>query len=403
MKNTRWLTARYAVLQIAYWGAYCAMSGYASVFLTGKGFSAGETGVLMAVGNVLAALLQPVAAAAADRGRRVSLKGLLLSIGGISAAALLGLGVTGRQFGAVCLGFGIATVSLQILQPLLNAVGMFFINQGEPMNFGLARGLGSVGYAVVSYLMGVLAEKIGVNVIPLIAFFLCIPLLAVTISFQMKKRRQGGAVKSPASESQASGNLIRLLGSHRDFTVMLFGIVCMFTFHFMTNTYMYQMVQAVGGNSQNMGTAVSLAALMEIPVMACFAWLVKRIRVERLLRFAGVMWVLRSVLFCLCASVTGIYLIQLMQICTFGLYVPASVYYADQVMDEEHKVQGQALVTMAFTVGSVFGNFLGGVIIDQFSVHMMLITGAVFTLAGAVCFFGGTARALAGAGEGHRG
>ena len=39
--NTKWLTARYAVLQIAYWGAYCALSGYAAVFLTGKGFLKG--------------------------------------------------------------------------------------------------------------------------------------------------------------------------------------------------------------------------------------------------------------------------------------------------------------------------------------------------------------------------
>ena len=86
--NTKWLTARYAVLQIAYWGAYCSLSGYAAVFLTGKGFSAGQTGTLMALGNVLATLLQPVAATAADRGKRVSLKGLMLSIGGFSTVTV---------------------------------------------------------------------------------------------------------------------------------------------------------------------------------------------------------------------------------------------------------------------------------------------------------------------------
>lgn len=390
--KTRWLTTRYSVIQIAYWGAYCALSGYASVFLTGKGFSAGQTGTLMALGNVMAALLQPVAASVADRGKRLSLKSLMLSVGGIGAAALLALCVTGRQFWPVCLAFAVAMVSIQVLQPLINAVGMYYMNQGESLNFGLARGLGSVGYAGVSYLMGILAQRLGENIIPLLAFLLCIPFLLLTGSFRISRAGEGdkGRQKERPGEEHRE-NLFQFLRGYGSFAVLLLGIACMFTFHFMTNTYMYQMIQAVGGNSQDMGTAVSLAALTEIPVMAFFAWLVKRIRVERLLRTAAVLWVVRAILFCLCTNVTGIYLVQLMQMVTYGLYIPASVYYANQVMEEGRKVQGQALVTMAFTVGSVFGNFLGGVIIDQSSVHTMLMAGAAFTAAGAVCFFRGTA------------
>ena len=394
--NTKWLTARYAVLQIAYWGAYCALSGYAAVFLTGKGFSAGQTGTLMALGNVLAALLQPVAAAAADRGKHVSLKGLMLSIGGFSTVMLLALGLSGKQFLAICLGFAAATVSIQVIQPLLNAMGMYFVGRGEHLNFGLARGLGSVGYAAVSYLMGVLTEVLGENVIPLIAFFLCIPFLAVTLSFRMggNAGSAGAGKQEPQrAESRPSPeNIFLFLRRRGAFAVLLLGVICFFTFHFMTNTYMFQMIEAVGGDSQDMGLAVSLAAMTEIPVMALFAWLVKKIRVERLLRFSAVMWIVRSVFFCLCTSVVSIYGAQLMQMITYGLYIPASVYYADQVMDPDHKVQGQALMTMAFTVGSVFGNFLGGILIDRFSVHTMLCFGAFCTTAGTLCFFAGTRR-----------
>mgnify|MGYP002710085376 CR=1 FL=1 len=398
MKTMKWLTTRYSVIQIAYWGAYCALSGYASVFLTGKGFTAGQTGALMALGNMVAALLQPMAAAAADRERKLTLKGLMLSIGGISAAALLALVITKKQFWAVCLAFAASTVSLQVLQPLLNALGMRYVNRRASINFGLARGLGSVGYASTSYLIGVLSVRLGENVIPVMAFLLCIPFLFVTLSFHANKSKEtfdSRLLKKDTADRHLgnTGNLFSFLRSHGSFAVLLLGIVCMFTFHYMTNTYLFQMIQAVGGNSQNMGTAVSLAALTEIPAMALFSRLVKKIPVERLLRIAGVMWVVRSVLFCLCASVTGIYLVQLMQMVTYGLYIPASVYYADQVMDEDHKVQGQALVTVAFTLGSVFGNFLGGVLIDQFRVSVMLMTGVFFTLAGGICFFVGTRQA----------
>ena len=398
MKTMKWLTTRYSVIQIAYWGAYCALSGYASVFLTGKGFTAGQTGALMALGNMVAALLQPMASAAADHERKLTLKGLMLSIGGISAAALLALVITKKQFWAVCLAFAASTVSLQVLQPLLNALSMRYVNRGASINFGLARGLGSVGYASTSYLIGVLSVRLGENVIPAMAFLLCIPFLFVTLSFHANKSKEtfdSRLLKKDTADRHLgnTGNLFSFLRSHGSFAVLLLGIVCMFTFHYMTNTYLFQMIQAVGGNSQNMGTAVSLAALTEIPAMALFSRLVKKIPVERLLRIAGVMWVVRSVLFCLCASVTGIYLVQLMQMVTYGLYIPASVYYADQVMDEDHKVQGQALVTVAFTLGSVFGNFLGGVLIDQFRVSVMLMTGVFFTLAGGICFFVGTRQA----------
>ena len=42
------LTLHYAAGQGAYWMSYCAAIGYASVFLTGRGFSAGNIGLLMA-------------------------------------------------------------------------------------------------------------------------------------------------------------------------------------------------------------------------------------------------------------------------------------------------------------------------------------------------------------------
>lgn len=77
---------------------------------------------------------------------------------------------------------------------------------------------------------------------------------------------------------------------------------------------------------------------------------------------------------------------------SYAVYIPASVYYADQIMDEAHKVQGQALMTVAFTIGSVFGNLLGGRLIDWYGVRAMLAVGIVCTAVGTLLFWAGTGR-----------
>ena len=52
------LTARYGLIHGAYWMAYAAVSGYASLYLLDLGFSNGTIGILIALAGILSALLQ---------------------------------------------------------------------------------------------------------------------------------------------------------------------------------------------------------------------------------------------------------------------------------------------------------------------------------------------------------
>ena len=401
-EKTKFLTLRYTLLQVCYWGIFCALSGYAAVWLQGKGFSASETGALMASANIIAAVLQPLIAAKADQPGRISLKGLLISISAVCLLALALLCITGEGFWVICAVYCLAMVALQILQPLINSVSMYYLNRGEKMNFGLARGVGSASYAAVSYFVGILTERIGDGVIPLISLVLCILLLIVIFTFRIERKEvktgkteqdlRETAGYREKQEKQEKTRSLAFYAEHKEFVLVLAGVVFFFIFHFMTNTYMYQMIQWAGGDKQNMGTAVSLAAVTELPVMFGFSWLVKKIRVENLLRLSGICWVIRSVAFCLCTNVTGIYIAQAMQMVSYAVYIPSSVYYANQVMDESHKVQGQAMMTVAFTIGSVFGNLLGGKLIDACGVFVMLAAGTVCTVIGTVFFFLGTGK-----------
>ena len=76
-----------------------------------------------------------------------------------------------------------------------------------------------------------------------------------------------------------------------------------------------------------------------------------------------------------------------MQMGSFALYIPASVYYVNEVMEERDKFKGQALMTGTNTLGGVIGSLLGGFLIDQAGVSVMNLAGLVMAVSGAVLVF----------------
>lgn len=84
---------------------------------------------------------------------------------------------------------------------------------------------------------------------------------------------------------------------------------------------------------------------------------------------------------------------QLSQFGAYAFFTPASVYYVNEAVPSHYKVTGQAALGMA-TMGlsGMFGNLLGGYLIDAFSAGMMSIAALLFVIAGTVFVFAGTAK-----------
>ncbi len=140
--------------------------GFVSVYLLELGFSNTQIGILIAVAGALTAILQPVVASYADRPSSPSIKKIMLVICvivvGMTILLLLNAGYnfpTGLLYGG-------DMVLLQLMIPLVNSLGMESINQGNKLNFGMARGVGSLCYAVTAYGLGLLAADFGAKVIP---------------------------------------------------------------------------------------------------------------------------------------------------------------------------------------------------------------------------------------------
>ena len=66
---------------------------------------------------------------------------------------------------------------------------------------------------------------------------------------------------------------------------------------------------------------------------------------------------------------------------SFAIFVPASVYYINNLMPANDKIKGQAYMTTT-TLGGVIGSLLGGTLIDALSVPSMLLIATIISALG---------------------
>lgn len=385
-------TIKYSLLQGSFWMSFCVVYTYASVFLLFKGYSNSRIGIVIAVSGMISVVLQPAVASLSDGEGKVTIRTLIM----ILAAIVLGcagiLSVTGLYFLWYSLFYGILLATHQMITPLINAVGMECIDHGIPVNFGLARGIGSMAYAFMSFLAGNLIEYFSAGAIPVLILICYIFILGAAWQFRFRLEKCGAEEGiRPEKKADKSGRIPEkktkeksFFACHRRFFLLLIGVVLLFIPHNMLNNYLFQIMVYHNGGSREMGIAAGIAAALELPVMAVFSVVVRRISSGNLLKVSGVFFTVKAFMMFTAAGTTGIYLAQIIQMLGFALFIPASVYYANSHMPEEDRAKGQAFMTAANTAGGVFGSLLGGFLLDQKGVPFMILVSVLISAGGTV-------------------
>lgn len=379
--NKMHLTARYGLIHGSYWMVFAAVSGYVSLYLLDLGFSSGDVGVLIAASGLLSAVCQPIAAAYADKPDSLSLKTINLIVAlaaAVSGGALLAV----RSSKVLTLLFyGLTLALLQLSTPLVNAMGVTSINCGCRLNYGVSKSVSSVTFALASFLLGKLTAAWGGKVVPW-AIVIFYGLFLLSLALYPKQR-------APRAESGAAAGLLGFFRKYPRFMGVLGGCVLLFISHILLNNFTLQIIRTKGGDSSEMGVAMAIAALSELPTMLLFSKLLQKKGSWFWMRLTGVFFALKVLGSLLCRSIAGFYALQLTQMFAWALIAVASVYYINAVMAPEDAVKGQAMYTMAYTLGSVLGALLGGAMIDSLGVNAMLVFGAFAGTLGTVivcCF-----------------
>ena len=383
MKEKKNLTINYIFVQIGMWAMYAPLMGYTSVFLLAKKFSNTEVGIISGLSCIISAILQAMISSYADKEKSKSVKALLIMIAGLQVVLAGILLVIGNNFFlAAGIIFGALIAIMQLMVPLTNSLAMEMMNQGKNINYGMARGTASMAYAILVNSIGVFVKGNDLSIVPIATMLSASVLLAGTMLFPFKK-----AERIVDYETNNISPARSFLTKYPKVTLFLAGAICAYVGHNLINTFLYQIVVLKGGTHMNMGVCLALAAVFEIPVMFGFAFLVARRDSSTWVRVGSIGIMLKIIFTLIVPNVISLYVVQVLQLFGFATFVVATVYYANQVVEECDRVKGQAYMTMANTLGIVVASLLGGALIDICGTNGMMIIGSVIAIIGSILIF----------------
>ena len=387
MKSNKVLwTTGYTFLNVMYFSAFCTLHAYAAVFLLSRGFSNTQIGILLATANITSALFQPYIAGIIDKGGRLTNRLFIL----ISCITILTGSVLLMFINAKPMVFVIFAMIYMIqfaYQPVMTALCFEYQKKGCDIYYGLARGLGSAGFAVTSAFIGRSVEEHGATL--LIGVTAVIMLISVIAVFFFKPSTENIPITDEVSEKAvpAHGSLKSFFGNYPAFTLFIAATVCFFFSHNMINDFMIQIIKSLGGGETQLGYANFLQAILELPVMALIGLVLRKVSPSRLLVFSGMAFLVKILILVFARGLVWMYISQCFQLFAYAVFIPASAYYVSMTMADSDQVKGQAYITSAITVGGVFSNLVSGVILDSWGMKPMLITGSVVCFAGVLTAF----------------
>lgn len=382
-KTGRFWTLRYIIINATYFAVYSGIHAYASVFLLEKGFSNTLIGITLALANILSVIFQPFVAGLIDKqgkltNRNVSMASTALLLTGSILLLLIKNGMA-----AIFIIFTLIYMVQMVYQPIITAMYFEYEAAGCHIYYGLARGLGSAGFAVVSFFTGRAIGRFGVTILMILDIIFLTVALVVLYFF----KKPAVSAPAPAKNEVAHNNLFSFIKTYPAFMLFVLAAVCFFFAHNAINDYMIQIITPLGGTETQMGIAVSCAALLELPTMALIDKIMKKISVKNLLLISAAAFFIKTLLMLIAPNMAVVYVSQAMQMFAYAVFIPAGAYFVNQTMARLDQVKGQAYINCSITLGGVFSSLVCGRLLDIKGTHFMLIVSLAVTTAGLVIAF----------------
>ena len=372
MDNTKQLNIEYFSLQSLFWMTYCMVVGFSVTYLLSCGYSNSEAGYILASANICALILQPFFADLADRSKKINAMTIFIGVRSL-----------------------ILTLIYVVMITLANAVIAFLTSiqflmdtSKSKINFGLCRAGGSLCFAILSALMGIMIERIGMKSIPLALFI--ITLLIIGLCIFITRHSINGNIKAVLTlEKKRSSSLFVFFNENPRFMILSIAMLFIYYAHAFITNFTISIVRNVGGDNREMGYLIAFMALMELPGMIGFKEISRRFKVSSLLLFSMIMFSIKAIIVWLSPSLMTLTFGFALQVVSFAIYIPASVQYANIIIDEKDTVKAQMMFNLMQTGGAVFSSIIGGWLIDFSGISHALLIGAILSCIGTIIAFAG--------------
>ncbi len=360
---------------VALFAAVACFYPFLVIFYRQQGLSGPQIGLLSGLTPLLTLLGAPLWTNLADvtRRHRLVLSGVILV-----TAATLALLPALHAFLPVFLVVVVLSACFAPVAALLDSATLAMLGNRREL-YGRVRVGGTLGYVAAGVLIGALVQRAGLQFAFWTGTALLLVLLVAAQRLSFVEAPPGAAPPGAARPAALSGRggVRTLLADRRwwPFLVLAFAAGLSLT---VTTTYILAYMQELGADAGSMGLALTMGAVMEIPMMLIGHRLLARYSSYSLFMLAIALTGARLLLFVVTRSPQAVIWLQLANGITYPLAWLSGVTYAHEHAPPGLSATAQGLFGAVFSgFGAAVGNFIGGPLFGRFGGHVTyLIFGA---------------------------
>ena len=389
-RSMKQLQLRYSALQGFNFVATCAACAFVAIFLQYKGFDNTLIGVTTAgacvfsifLGPVLSALLQKIASLTIPRVFDITFALMCVTFVAIAYLPL--------PDAVIMLVYVFVYAMLMCTPPLLSQVAMGYVRRGQALNFGLARGTGSIAYAITAVVVSSLVGWFSPLVIApvFVASSVIVLWLIHTLPGYTEEVEPAGAAAGEKGSAAADAadkpvGFVGFVFRYRLLMFVLLGFCLNFIAASSLSTYLINIAQNLGGDTATLGIGTFCMAASELPMMTIMPKLRRKLGTGGLFMLVGVAYIIRNCLICLAPSIPMLFVGLMFQGLSYGIMMSLIAYYVAEECGVADEMLGQTFIAVMTTgIGSSVGNFAGGVLQDSLGLGAMLSFSLAVTFAG---------------------
>ncbi len=367
-------TPHYALIQSSYWVLFMVLFMFSSVYLSYRGYSEIHIGIILAVSNSVAVIIQPRIASFVDTGK-IRIRYMILIHMSIVVLSCIILFFEPENLILNAIILSICLITLLCVQPFLTTLCIMLSEKNYRLDYSVARGTSSIAFSVFSILVGIAVEQFSPKIIPVFAVMLSIVLSISVYSFKV-------SMLCVLKESDASDSNISFFKSYPRLKVFLFSIILILLGYTFFSNFPIYIIKNIGSGEKEMGIAMAIGAFLESPIIIFFTKIRKKFSLNKLLIFSSVLFSVKALLFYMAKDINTIYFAQAIQPLCFGIYLPTSIFYINEYVKDSHKAKAQAVLASSVTLSYVLSSLTGGWIIKNLSVSTMLLSGFIVSTIG---------------------
>lgn len=261
---------------------------------------------------------------------------------------------------------------------------------------GTYRGLSSLGFGLMAFVSGSVADQYSVRVPYLIgAVFLAIAFFLAMGVREPGREEKAETAAASCPEAAVGGDLLakRVSGEGSGLPLaplLVSSLLWSLSFGAVYSVWGNYMVEGIGYTSTQMTRLWSIASLSEFPLMILAGWLSDRVGRLPMLVVGFLAWTLVFAGYLVTPTMPWIVLVQLIRGFAFSAHTATAMTYAAEVRKRAERGRISGFYATAGSLGSILGSSVGGATAEYIGFRALIGATAGVIFAGAL-YLGGAA------------